>query len=102
MSGKLLERGVLRYTPAGVPAIEFRLGHESEQLEAEKLRRVECEMACIALGTPALMLKDASPGSGLNLEGFIAARSVKSRTPVLHVTKIEYLEGNENGIQTEE
>jgi len=59
-------------------------------------------MACIALGSPALLLKDANPGDGLNLTGFLAARSVKSRSPVLHVTKIEFLEGNENGIQTEE
>ena len=101
ISGKLLERGVLRYTPAGVPAIEFRLGHESEQIEAEKLRRVECEMACVGLGSPALLLKDASVGDRMELTGFLAARSAKSRSPVLHVTNIEFLEGNENGIQTE-
>jgi primosomal replication protein N len=91
----------LRYTPAGVPAIEFRLGHESEQIEAEKPRRVECEMACIALGTAALLLKDAASGDQVELTGFLAAKSVKSRSPVLHVTNIEFLEGNENGIQTE-
>jgi primosomal replication protein N len=91
----------LRYTPAGVPAIEFRLGHESEQIEAEKPRRVECEMACIALGSKALLLKDAAPGAGLELTGFLAAKSVKSRSPVLHVTNIEFLEGNENGFQTQ-
>ncbi|MDD5247713.1 MAG: primosomal replication protein N [Rhodocyclaceae bacterium] len=101
ISGTLLERGSLRYTPAGLPAIEFRLGHESEQSEAEKPRRVECEIACVALGAPALLLKDAAPGDGLELTGFLAARSVKSRSPVLHVTKIEFLEGNENGFQTE-
>jgi len=91
----------LRYTPAGVPAIEFRLGHESDQIEAEKPRRVECEMACIALGAKALLLEDAAPGIGLELTGFLAAKSVKSRSPVLHVTNIEFIEGNENGFQTE-
>lgn len=102
LSGQLLERGVLRYTPAGLPAIEFRLGHESEQIEAEKPRKVECEMACLALGPTALLLKDAAPGDMLALTGFVAARSVKSKSPVLHVTKLEFLEGNENGIQTQE
>ena len=34
LSGRLLELGALRYTPAGVAAVEFRLGHESEQDEA--------------------------------------------------------------------
>ena len=101
IAGKLLERGALRYTPAGLPAIEFRLAHESEKIEAEKPRRVECEIACIALGSKALLLKDAAPGDGLELTGFLAARSVKSRSPVLHVTNIEFLEGNENGFQTE-
>ena len=101
LTGKLLERGVLRYTPAGVPAIDFRLGHESEQIEAEKPRRVECEMACVALGAPALLMKNASVGDSLQLTGFIAARSAKSQAPMLHVTNIEYLEGNENGFQTE-
>jgi len=91
----------LRYTPAGIPAIDFRLGHESEQMEAEKPRKVECEIACVALGAVALLMKDATPGDELELAGFIAARSTKSRAPVLHVTKIEFLEGNENGIQTQ-
>jgi len=59
-------------------------------------------MACIALGSTALLLKDAAPGDGLELIGFLAARSAKSRSPVLHVTNIKFLEGNENGIQAEE
>lgn len=101
LSGRLLERGILRYTPAGLPAIEFQLTHESEQIEAEKPRKVECEMACLALGSTALLLKDAATGDRLVLVGFIAARSVKSRSPVLHVTNIEFVEGNENGFQTE-
>ncbi|MGE5468676.1 MAG: primosomal replication protein N [Ignavibacteria bacterium] len=101
IAGTLQERGGLRYTPAGVPAIEFRLGHESEQIEADKPRRVECEIACIALGSAALLLKDAAAGMGLKATGFLAAKSVKSRSPVLHVTNIEFLEGNENGFQTE-
>ena len=101
VSGTLLERGRLRYTPAGVPAIELRFGHESEQIEAEKPRRVECEIACIALGSAALLLKDAAPGDAMELTGFLAAKSVKSRSPVLHVTNIEFLEGNENGFQTQ-
>ena len=100
LAGRLLERGALRYTPAGVPAIEFRLGHVSEQLEAEVFRRVECEMGCVALGSPALLLTGSKPGDGLYVTGFLVAKSVKSRTPVLHVNEIEFLEGNENGIQT--
>jgi primosomal replication protein N len=58
-------------------------------------------MACVALGNTALLLKEANPGDGLSLTGFLAARSAKNRTVVLHVNRIEFLEGNQNGIQTQ-
>ena len=81
--------------------IEFRLGHESRQTEADAPRRVECELSCVSVGQAALVLKGAAPGTGLRVTGFLAARSAKSRTPVLHVNTIEFVEGNENGFQTE-
>ena len=101
LSGSLLERGAVRYTPAGIPVIEFRLAHASEQIEAGQPRRVECEMPCLALGQMAQVMADSKPGDGLALSGFLAARSRNSRTLVLHVIQIEFLEGNENGFQTQ-
>jgi len=92
LSGTLLERGNLRYTPAGIPVIEFRIAHQSEQIEAAASRRVECEIACVALGPIALLLKESSPGCALTAEGFLASRSLKQKTPVLHVTNIEFVE----------
>ena len=93
----MLERGALRHTPAGIPAIEFRLLHQSEQLEADVLRKVECEMPCIALGPVANLIAALKPGNGLEavcVSGFLTARSLKSKSPVLHVTTIEFIEGN--------
>ena len=101
-SGQLRSRGVLRSTPAGVPVIEFALEHRSEQIEAGIQRGVECEMNCVVLGPLANLLNVAHLGAEVVVEGFLAARSLKNRTPVLHVTKIEYQEGQENGFQTEE
>jgi len=92
LAGQLQERGSLRYTPAGVPVIEFRIAHASEQIEAANPRRVECELACVAVGPPALLLKETSPGMGLIVGGFLAARSLKQNVPVLHVTTIEFAE----------
>jgi primosomal replication protein N len=92
LAGRLLERGNLRYTPAGVPAIEFRIAHVSEQSEAEASRRVECDLACVALGTLALLLKEVGPGTELVVSGFLASRSLKQRSPVLHATRIEFAE----------
>jgi primosomal replication protein N len=100
LSGKLLERGALRYTPAGIPALEFRLTHVSGQQEADAVRRVECEIPCVALGQTALLLQDANPGDGIVAGGFLAAKSTKNRSLVLHVTNIEFVEGTSNGIQT--
>lgn len=82
----------MRYTPAGVPVLEFRLAHVSEQDEASVTRRVECELACVALGTMALQLQSIAPGTALTVSGFLAAKSLKQRIPVLHVSKIEFAE----------
>lgn len=83
---------MLRYTPAGVPVIEFRVVHASEQSEAGTSRNVECELACVALGPTALLLKEASPGTAFTVSGFLAAKSLKQKMPVLHVTMIEFAE----------
>jgi primosomal replication protein N len=101
ISGQLLARGALRHTPAGIAAIEFSLGHASRQEEADAMRRVECEVACVALGTPAGLLAAARLGDRLHVQGFLAAKSLKNRSAVLHVKEIEFQEGNENGIQTQ-
>ncbi len=92
LAGRLQERGILRYTPAGIPVIEFRVAHVSEQSEAATSRRVECELVCLALGPTALLLRCASPGTEFIVSGFLAARSLKQKMPVLHVTAIEFAE----------
>lgn len=88
----MLERGCLRYTPAGIPVIEFRLAHASEQSEAGRMRRVECELACVALGSTALLLQGAPPGGQMTASGFLAARSLRQKQLVLHVAMIEFNE----------
>ncbi len=97
LTGVLIERKALRYTPAGVPVMECVIGHQSEQIEAGSPRRVECEIPAIALGEPARWIQDAAPGMSIRLTGFLAARSKNSKQPRLHVTKIEFVEGNQNG-----
>jgi primosomal replication protein N len=100
LSGRLRARDPQRYTPAGIPVIEFRLEHESEQEEAGHKRRVSCEIACVVLGGQTGLLAATNMGDALLVRGFLAAKSLKNQTPVLHVNEIEFQEGNENGIQT--
>ena len=44
------------------------------------------------------LLAGAKPGDVLRLTGFLSAKSLKSRTPVLHVNAIEFLEGMNHGV----
>jgi primosomal replication protein N len=96
----LLERSALRYTPAGIPAVEFRLRHESQQAEAGTSRNIEAEIGAIAFDSQARLLAGARLNSGLKLQGFLAAKSKRSKKLVLHVTNIEFLEGE--GKETED
>jgi primosomal replication protein N len=87
----------LRYTPAGIPVLDFTVVHRSQQFEAGKAREVEVEMACVVVETLATLMAKALEGDGLSVHGFLVARSLKRRTPVLHVTQLEFIEGNKNG-----
>lgn len=64
-------------------------------------RKVDCVMDCLAMGPLAQLLTSARLGGALQATGFLAARSLKRKTPVLHINTIDFLEGNEDGIQTE-
>jgi len=98
LTGQLLEISTLRYTPAGLPAVNFTFSHHSRQIEADTPREVEVEIKVVALGQAALLLQGSKPGAWLKLCGFIAAQSQRSKQPVLHVNTIEFMEGMENGI----
>ena len=84
----------LRRTPAGVPVASCVLAHESKQVEAGEPRTVSVELQAVAVGDLAGVLAAASPGAVLKVTGFLAARSLRSRSPVVHLNTIEYLEGN--------
>lgn len=98
IQGSLIELSPLRHTPAGVPVLNFRIGHSSEQIEADLPRKVEVELAAVALGNTAMLLKGAQIGEQVRLNGFLAAKSAESKQPVLHVNTIEFVEGMNHGI----
>ena len=89
----MLELGALRYTPAGVAALEFKLAHESQQAEAGSPRQVHAELSAIAFDIQAKLLTGRALGTPLRVEGFIGAKNKRSKRLVLHVTKIEFIEG---------
>ena len=75
--------------------MEFKLRHESEQSEAGKPRKVEAEIGGIAFDAQARLLAGTKLNTGLKLQGFLAAKSKRSSKLVLHVTNIEFVEGQE-------
>jgi primosomal replication protein N len=94
LSGRLLERGTLRHTPAGVAALEFRLAHESEQEEAGVKRKVEAEIGAIAFEAQARLIAGRPLGSEVKLQGFLSAKSKRAKKLMLHVTNVEFVEGD--------
>lgn len=98
IAGELIERAAQRFTPAGVPVVNFTLRHVSRQAEAAALRQVDCEIQAVVLGQDSEFIAAAPLGTGLELSGFLAAKSLRNRQTVLHVTHIEFLEGPDNGI----
>jgi primosomal replication protein N len=98
LDATLAERGDLRYTPAGVPALECVLRHASVQREAGGERKVECELAAVAFGAPAMALARVSAGTPLRCKGFLARRYRTGTTLALHIDEFEpldnALEGN--------
>jgi len=94
ISGVVTELQPLRHTPAGIPVVEFRLAHDSERAEAGAVRKVHVEIDAVAFEAQARLLAAGPLGRALKAEGFLCAKSRRSRKPVLHVTNIEFIEGN--------
>jgi primosomal replication protein N len=94
LSGVITELKPLRYTPAGIPVVEFRLAHASERAQAGSTRKVEAELEALAFETQARLVAAGPLGRALKAEGFLCAKSRHSKKPVLHVTNIEFLEGS--------
>lgn len=90
---RVAEVSALRRTPAGIPVVSCVLAHESRQLEAGIEREVKLELPAKAIGELAQMLAATAPGTKVLVAGFMAARNMRSRSPVLHLNIIEFMEG---------
>jgi primosomal replication protein N len=76
-----------------VAALQFKLAHESEQEEAGVKRKVQAEIAAVAFEAQARLIAARPLGSGLRVEGFLSAKSARAKKLVLHVTNVEFVEG---------
>ena len=89
LTGELTAIESLRYTPAGVALVNFRLLHRSQQIEAGVKRQVECEMNGIAMAEVAKAMSGMQIGQTVRVVGFLNRKNRMSAQQILHATKAE-------------
>ena len=82
------EAQTLRFTPAGLPAIELRLEHSSSQQEAGQQREVKAAVKAVAFGAMAERLAKQPMGSLWRFTGFLATPRNGTHA-VFHVQDIQ-------------
>ena len=87
IDGRLLKRGALRHTPAGIPALNLLIGHRSMQAEAGGQREVRCEVEAVVIGELAEKLGKLKLNQPLRIGGFLTRRSASDGRLVLQVVK---------------
>jgi primosomal replication protein N len=88
LAAELVERGATRYTPAGLPALDLGLKHESEVMEDGHPRKLNLTMRAVAIGAITTTVAALPLGRPANFAGFIAA-SRNGRGLVFHVTAVD-------------
>jgi len=87
LTAQLIERGAMRYTPAGVPALDLRLQHESTVSEDGQPRKVSMEIKALGIGTITQHLSGLALGSEGTYAGFLGATRNK-RGLLFHITAL--------------
>lgn len=72
LTAVIAELAGLRYTPAGLPALDLRLEHESIAQEAGQDRVVKASVKAVAFGAQAESLVRQQAGSRWRFDGFVA------------------------------
>ena len=88
LSAVIAEASAQRYTPAGLPALDFRLEHESELSEAGHRRQVKAAIRAVAIGSVAETIARQPIGSHWAFTGFLATPRNGKHT-VLHIQSFE-------------
>jgi primosomal replication protein N len=90
LTAALAERAAVRYTPAGLPALDLSLKHESEVLEDGTTRKVSMEIKAVAIGAITQPLLAQDLGAASVYVGFVAPTRNK-RGLLFHITSVEPL-----------
>lgn len=84
----IAEHAALRYTPAGLPALDLILEHASEVQEAGQMRKVQLKLRALAIGSLAERLALQAVGSVWTFQGFLATPR-QGKSVVLHIQEFQ-------------
>ncbi len=84
----IAELDPLRYTPAGLPALNMRLKHESDVQEAGQMRQVKAAIGAVAFGAVAERLGRQAIGSVWRFNGFLATPR-NGKHAVFHIQEFQ-------------
>ena len=88
LTATLVERAALRYTPAGLPALDLSLKHESTVTQDGQTRQVAMEIKARAIGSITERLAKVEMGSTHGFAGFLGSQR-NGRGVVFHVTELD-------------
>jgi len=91
VEGQILEQSPVRYTPAGIPVLEFLLSHESEVSEAGVPRRIAFALQILVMGDLVQMAGSVGLGTTVRIQGFIAPVRKDSPKFRLHAQRIQQI-----------
>ena len=78
----------MRYTPAGLPALDLKLHHESTVSEDGSPRQVSMEIKALGIGAITQHLSAMALGSSGSFAGFLATAR-NGRGLLFHVTALD-------------
>jgi primosomal replication protein N len=84
----LAEVKPLRYTPAGLPALDMVLEHESSLEQAGQTRQIKLVVKAIAFGSLAERIQQQPVGSRWQFSGFLASPRL-GKNPALHIQEFQ-------------
>lgn len=84
LSAAVVQVQSLRYTPAGVPALNLVLEHESQVTELDTPREVKLQLKAVAFGVLAETLSRQGLDSDCRFQGFLA-NSRNGKGVVFHI-----------------
>ena len=90
LSGVLVERQLIRHTPAGLPALNVSLKHESTLSEDGQPRKVSMEIKAVGIGGVTQSLGRLALGSESLFGGFLT-NARNGRGLLFHITSVESL-----------